>query len=87
MWTTKKIVWSRKSSTITTYSPRGLRIISVCKGKPQKTRISARGLRKLLSVHNIIDHGDGAVLHVDYKKHRLAMKVLEGNDFVYVDYE
>ena len=35
----------------------------------------------------IIDHGDDAVLHVDYKKHRLAMKVLEGNDLVYVDYE
>ena len=29
----------------------------------------------------MIDHGDDAVLHVDYKKHRLAMKVLEGNDF------
>ena len=28
----------------------------------------------------MIDHGDDAVLHVDYKKHRLAMKVLEGND-------
>ena len=33
------------------------------------------------------DHGDDAVFHVDYKKHGLAMKVLEGNDLVYVDYE
>ena len=35
----------------------------------------------------MIDHGDVAVLHVDYKKHRLATKVFEGNDLVYVDYE
>ena len=35
----------------------------------------------------MIDHGDDAVLYVDYKKHRLAMKVLEGNGLVYVDYE
>ena len=35
----------------------------------------------------MIDHGDDDVLHVDYKKPRLAMKVLEGNDLVYVDYE
>ena len=35
----------------------------------------------------MIDHGDDSVLHVNYKKNRLAMKVLEGNDLVYVDYE
>ena len=35
----------------------------------------------------MIDRGDDAVLHVGYKKHRPAMKVLEGNDLVYVDYK